>query len=187
MNRPNALMSSCRHVGGQSHCLVRACDLRLVHFWQLLLHVILLTPKRGRHEIMTSYAKGLYITIVSYLTLKWKSSITFYSFVAIYLLLLPVGSSVGDDGGDGCDERDQLLKLQSLGGESESQGGPTHTRSVSCIQELMLKVPSSTWVVSTKLATKQQFWENMTCRQRFSFVDILYYSEKERIHLNNKI
>ena len=42
--------------------------------------------------------------------------------------------------------------------------------------------------LSTKLATKQQFWENMTCRQRFCFVDIImYHFEKDRIHLKNKI
>ena len=29
------LTSSCRHVGGTSHCFVRDCDLRLAHFWQL--------------------------------------------------------------------------------------------------------------------------------------------------------
>ena len=39
--------------------------------------------------------------------------------------------------------------------------------------------------VVDKIGDKQQFWENMTWRQRFSFVDIiLYYFEKERIHLN---
>ena len=51
--------------------------------------------------------------------------------------------------------------------------------------QLML---SSTSGLSTKLATKQQFCENMTCRQRFCFVDIMmYYFEKEMIHLKNKI
>ena len=33
------------------------CDhVRLAHFWQLLLREIPIDPKRGRHEIMTSYA-----------------------------------------------------------------------------------------------------------------------------------
>ena len=31
-DRPYALTSSCRHVGGTIHCFVRACDLRLAHF-----------------------------------------------------------------------------------------------------------------------------------------------------------
>ena len=36
--------------------------------------------------------------------------------------------------------------------------------------------------------TKQQFWENTICRQRFCFVNIImYYFEKEKIHLKNKI
>ena len=40
---------------------------------------------------------------------------------------------------------------------------------------------------STKLATKQQFWENTTCRQRFCFVDItMYYFENERINKPSK-
>ena len=48
-------------------------------------------------------------------------------------------------------------------------------------------VLSSTSALSTKLATKQQFWENMTCRQRFCFVNIImYYFEKERILLRKK-
>ena len=54
INRAYALTSSHRQVGGSSHCFVRACDLRLAHFWQLRLRVILLAPKGGRHEIMTS-------------------------------------------------------------------------------------------------------------------------------------
>ena len=54
--RPYALTSSRHHVGGTSHCFVCACGLRLAHFWQLRLRVILLTPKRGCHEIMMSYA-----------------------------------------------------------------------------------------------------------------------------------
>ena len=48
---------------------------------------------------------------------------------------------------------------------------------------------SSTSTLSTKLATKQQFWEDTTCRQRFCFVDIhviMYYFEKERIHLKKR-
>ena len=39
-----------------NHCFVRTCDLRLAHFWQLRLHVILWSPKGGRNKIMTSYA-----------------------------------------------------------------------------------------------------------------------------------
>ena len=31
-DRPYAMTSSCRHVGGKSHCFVHACDLRLAHF-----------------------------------------------------------------------------------------------------------------------------------------------------------
>ena len=47
---------------------------------------------------------------------------------------------------------------------------------------LITVVLSSTSVLSTKLATKQQIWETTTCRQRFCFVNIMYYFEKERIH-----
>ena len=36
---------SSRHVGGQSHFLVRTCDLRLAHFWQLLLRVNPIDPQ----------------------------------------------------------------------------------------------------------------------------------------------
>ena len=46
-NRPYALASSRRHVGGRRHCLVRACDLLLVHRWQLHLRVILYPPSEG--------------------------------------------------------------------------------------------------------------------------------------------
>ena len=55
-----ALTSSRRHVRGTSHCFVCACDLWLAHFWELHLCVILFTPYLGRHEIMTSYAEGLW-------------------------------------------------------------------------------------------------------------------------------
>ena len=56
------------------------------------------------------------------------------------------------------------------------------------ITRMLKLVLSSTSALLTKLATKQQFWENMTCRQRFCFVHIImYYFEKERIHLKIKI
>ena len=45
--RPYAVTSSCCHVGGRSHCLVRACDLLLAHHWQLHLHIILCPPSEG--------------------------------------------------------------------------------------------------------------------------------------------
>ena len=51
---------------------------------------------------------------------------------------------------------------------------------------LFLLVLSLTSVSSTKLVTKQQFWENTTCPQRFCFVDIMYF-KKKRICLKNKI
>ena len=39
-------MSSRRHIGGRSQCLVRICDLLLAHHWQLHLRVILY-PRSG--------------------------------------------------------------------------------------------------------------------------------------------
>ena len=39
----------------------------------------------------------------------------------------------------------------------------------------VLLVLSSTSVLSTKLVTKQQFWENTTCRQRFCFGDMIIF------------
>ena len=42
-----ALTSLCCHVGGRSHCLVRACDLLLAHHWQLRLRVIVYPPSEG--------------------------------------------------------------------------------------------------------------------------------------------
>ena len=47
-------------------------------------------------------------------------------------------------------------------------------------------VLSSTSALSTKLVTKQQFWEN-TCQQRFCFVDIImYYLKKGSIYLKKQ-
>ena len=54
--------------------------------------------------------------------------------------------------------------------------------------EAYILVLSSTSVLSTKLATKQQFWENMTCRQRFCYVDminVLFWKRKDTFKNQN--
>ena len=63
--RPYALTSSCRHVGGQSHCFVRAFNMRCLRpcapgtflTTAFTRNPLVLTPNaRGRPDIMTSYA-----------------------------------------------------------------------------------------------------------------------------------
>ena len=65
MNRPYALTSSRRHVGGQRHCFVRACDMRCLRprapgtflTTAFTRNPLVLTPNaQGRPDIMTSYA-----------------------------------------------------------------------------------------------------------------------------------
>ena len=57
--RPYALKSSRRHVGGGGGVQAIALYALVICDWHISdkrLCVILLTPKGGRHEIMTSYA-----------------------------------------------------------------------------------------------------------------------------------
>ena len=55
------------------------------------------------------------------------------------------------------------------------------------LYKCILQVGLIVVLLSTQLVPKQQFWENMTCWQRFCFVNIIiYYFEKERIHLKTK-
>ena len=62
MNRSYALTSLRRHVGGQSHCLVDACDLCPAHRWQLRLRIILCPPRECAMRLWRLMRK-IYIAI----------------------------------------------------------------------------------------------------------------------------